>query len=96
MNEDQHKRLTERERAHQARIITEHPLWEEAWTALESRLMQGWLRTQTGEAERRELIYLQLRAASEVRAEFERILTTGRMAESQLLERSNERASPEH
>lgn len=93
---DEHDRIKERERGHYARQIVDSPLWAEAWAALESRLMDGWRQSQTGATERRELIYLQLRAAYEVRAHIEQVLLTGQMAEMQLQERSDVRTRAEH
>ena len=87
--DDEQKRLAERERGHRARQITEHPLWAEAWEAFEAAMMDGWRRSQTGEAERREQIYSQLRAGEFARKYIEGVFLTGEMAEMQLEERSN-------
>ncbi len=91
--EDELARRREIERANQAGEIIKHPMWDEAWTALESKLTDAWKASQTGQSERREMIYLQLRAAAEVRGYFEEIALTGAMA-SQQLERSDGREWP--
>lgn len=81
----------ERERGARARQIIDSPLWDEAWTTLELRLMEAWKSSQSGMAERRELIYMQLRAAAEVRGHIETVLETGQLAEMQLDEHERER-----
>ena len=91
--DDELARLRERERASKARQIIENPLWGEAWTTLESKLTDAWKSSQTGMAERRELIYMQLRAAAEVRGHIETVLETGRLAEMQLDEHTREQHS---
>ncbi len=88
---DEGQRRQERERGAKARLIIDSPLWEEAWTVLQTRLTDAWLRSQTGDAARRELIYMQLRAAAEVRGHIETVLETGRLAEMQLDEHERER-----
>ncbi len=90
-NDDEGLRRQERERGSKARLIIDSPLWEEAWTELQTRLTEAWLRSQTGDAQRRELIYMQLRAAAEVRGHIETVLETGRLAEMQLDEHERER-----
>lgn len=97
MNEqDEIDRLRERERASKARQIIDSPLWAEAWTTLEAKLTDAWKSSQTGMTERRELIYMQLRAAAEVRGYVEDILETGKMAEMQLDEHTREQHSRAH
>lgn len=92
-NDDEQARILERERANKARLIIENPLWEEAWIALDSKLMTAWRKSSTGASERRELIYLQLTAAAEVRGHIETVLETGRLAEMQLDEHEHRRNS---
>ena len=55
--------------------------------------MDAWKSSRTGETERRELIYMQLRAAAEVRGHIETVLETGRLAEMQLDEQQREQHS---
>ena len=92
-NEDEKARLLERERANKARQIIDNPLWDEAWTTLDSKLTDAWKASQSGQSERRELIYMQLRAAAEVRGHIETVLETGRLAEMQLNEHEYRRDS---
>ncbi len=89
--EDEGARYKERERGAKARQIIDSPLWVEAWTMLEAKLTDAWRLSQTGQAERRELIYMQLRAAAEVRGYVEEILETGQLAEMQIDEHERER-----
>lgn len=91
--DDELSRRRESERGNKARQIIDNPLWDEAWTALESKLMDAWKSSQTGQMERRELIYLQLRAAAEVRGHIETVLETGQLAEMQLNEQQREQHS---
>lgn len=91
--DDEVSRRRESERGRKAQQIIDSPLWEEAWTTLESRLMDAWKSSRTGETERRELIYMQLRAAAEVRGHIETVLETGRLAEMQLDEQQREQHS---
>lgn len=96
MNEDEHKRIEERERAHLARQITDNPLWADVWERMEALLAEQWAHSDLGASERRENIYLQLKAARAAKKAIEQILITGEMAEMQLKERSNGRAGPKH
>lgn len=89
--EDEGARYQERERGAKARQIIDSPLWVEAWTTLETRLTEAWKLSSTGAAERRELIYMQLTAAAEVRGHIETVLETGQLAEMQIDEHERER-----
>lgn len=91
--DDELARRRERERGEKARLIVDSPLWDEAWKAIDSRLTQAWKNstTETGQAERRELIYHQIRATAEVRGYIEDLLVTGAMAEMQIDEHERER-----
>jgi len=86
---DEHERIQERERGHQAKLIVEHHLWAESWEKLDALLMNSWRNSRPGDAERRENIYLQLDAARVARKYIEEIMVTGQLAEMQLQERSN-------
>ena len=92
-HDDEVARIRERERASKARLIIDSPLWAEAWATLTTRLIEAWKASQTGQAERRELIYLQLRAADEVRGYVETVLETGQLAEMPLNEHERKRNS---
>jgi len=87
--EDELARRREVERANEAQTVISCPLWDEAWNTLETKLTEAWKASPQGQSERRELIYMQLRAAAEVRGHIEEVLVTGRLASEQL-ERSND------
>ncbi len=89
--DDELARRREREQASKAKQIVDNPLWDEAWTKLQTKLMGAWLTSETGQSERRELIYMQLRAAAEVRGHIETVLETGQLAEMQIDEHERER-----
>lgn len=89
-DEDARLRRREVERGNLARKIIDNPLWMEAWTALEAKLMGAWKSSQTGQTERREMIYMQLRAAEEIRGVIETALQTGQIAEMQIDEHTRE------
>lgn len=89
--EDELARRREVERANEAQTVISCPLWAEAWNTLETKLTDAWKASRTGEPERRELIYLQLRAAAEVRGHIEEVLVTGRLASEQLERSTDER-----
>lgn len=95
-NDDEKARRRERERAAKARQIVDSPLWLEAWTTLEAKLTDAWKSSPTGMAERRELIYMQLRAAAEVRGYIEDVLQTGQLAEMQIDEHEREQHNRAH
>lgn len=84
---------TERERAAQARTLTEHPLWLEAWAAWEQTALKEWRNTATGDSARREQLWMAMDVAGKVRRHIERIIETGRMAEQAIAdeERKHER-----
>lgn len=91
--DDELARRREVERANEAQQIVSHPLWAEAWNVLEAKLTDAWKASPTGQSERRELIYLQLRAAAEVRGHIEEVLVTGQLASTQLERSTDERRS---
>lgn len=84
--DDKALRQQEIKRAHEARQLLEHPVFVDAWDQLIESLKSGWLETATGETERREMIYAQIRAAEAFRANLETVLETGRLAQVQLEE----------
>ena len=81
---EEHKRIAERERGNLAKNIIDSPIWDESWQQFEDSLIGGWRMTRTGEAERREMIYAQIRAAEFARKHIEEIFRTGKLAEMQL------------
>lgn len=83
-SDDEFARRRERERATKAQQILDNPLWGESWAELDARLTQAWKMSNSGQRERREMIYMQILAAAEVRGHIETILRTGTFAEMQL------------
>lgn len=83
----------ERERAAQARTLTEHPLWAEAWAMWEAATLRAWRDTAPGDSARREQLWMAVEVAGKVRRHIERIIETGKMAEQALAdeERKHER-----
>lgn len=81
---DERALLRERERAVQARVLLDHPLWREAWETWEAATLKEWRGTQSGETQRREQLWAALDAGAKVRRHIERIVETGRMAEQAL------------
>lgn len=81
--DDEHARIRETERAAQARVLTESPLWDEAYTTLvnhemEAMLAKGTPDDQTLECKRRIL------ALYDVKRYFATVMQTGELAQRQL------------
>ena len=72
------------ERAARARAIVEDELVVEVFARLESRSIEGWAASAPGEAVAREEAYRSLRALRDFKAEFERLLSDGKVAEHDL------------
>ncbi|BAQ89045.1 conserved protein of unknown function [uncultured Mediterranean phage uvMED] len=73
----------DRERAAQARQILDNPIYQEAITLVESRLIQAWQDTVVSQQEEREKIYQMLLAMRDIKSHIEGVLTTGKLAEMQ-------------
>ncbi|ADD94288.1 hypothetical protein [uncultured Mediterranean phage uvMED] len=73
----------DRERAGQARQILDNPIYQEAITLVESRLIQAWQDTVVSQQEEREKIYQMLLAMRDIKSHIEGVLTTGKLAEMQ-------------
>lgn len=85
MNMDEQQQLeTEVERARQAREITEHPLWAEAFDAYRKRLMDEWAASPARDTDGREKLWLMVKTASAVERHLAEILETGKLASIQL------------
>lgn len=74
------------ERAARARAIVEDELVVEVFGRLEGRLIEGWAGSAPGDLAAREEAYRALRALQDFRAEFERLLSDGKVAERDLFE----------
>ncbi len=74
------------ERANRARAILEDELIGEIFDRLERRLVESWAASAPGEGPMREESYRSLRALQNFRAEFERLLSDGKVAERELSE----------
>ena len=92
MSDQDHIRRAEIERAHQARVIIESPLWVEVWNGFVENCRAHMESPTTADDKaleaRRMLIVVQT-----VRREFETMIETGAMASIQL-ERSDGRNEP--
>ena len=85
MNMDEQQQLeTEVERARQAREITEHPLWAEAFDAYRKRLMDEWAASPARDTDGREKLWLMVKTASAVERHLAEILETGKLASIQM------------
>ena len=74
------------ERANRARAIMEDELVSEIFDRMERRLVESWAASGPAEASAREDSYRGLRALQNFRAEFERLLSDGKVAERDLSE----------
>ena len=74
------------ERANRARAILEDELVSEIFNRLERRLVETWAASAPSEGLMREESYRSLRALQNFRAEFERLLSDGKVAERDLNE----------
>ena len=86
-NLSEHQLISERERAHQARQLMEHPLWVAAWADFDAQVRQSWERSQPDAAQERESAYTRWRVGKQIRRAIERHIETGRMADLALEER---------
>lgn len=82
--DEQQQLETEVERARQAREITEHPLWAEAFDAYRKRLMDEWAASPARDTDGREKLWLMVKTASAVERHLAEILETGKLASIQL------------
>lgn len=74
------KAQAEIERASQARVLLDHPLWVESWDHYEKNLLDAWTSTGAGDTEARERLFLALHAARLARQWVEGVFMTGKMA----------------
>lgn len=81
----------EMERAARAKEVVEHPLWIEAWEAIEARCRAQWEGSDPSAIEAREEAYRMLLIAKKVKRSFETVIQTGKLAEM-ALEKDNGRA----
>ena len=80
------KRQEEIRRGHEAKRITEDPLFAEAFDTYQNALITAWKNSGAHSADGRERLWLALQIAGKVRSHFERLITTGRMAQKQIEE----------
>lgn len=81
--DDEQARLKEVERAHQARAITESPLWDEAYQKLVNAQLSRMLAKSTSDDEVLEC-KRRILAIQDIKGHFASIMTTGAMAQQQL------------
>ena len=82
--DEEHRLLTEQERARQAQELTEHPLFREALDTYRQRLMNEWAASPARDTEGRERLWLMLKTADAVEGHLKQLMETGRMASLQL------------
>ena len=82
--DEQQQLETEVERARQAREITDHPLWAEAFDAYRKRLMDEWAESPARDTDGREKLWLMVKTASAVERHLAEILETGKLASIQM------------
>ena len=88
MTEDQQLQ-TEQHRANQAREVTEHPLYLEAFEAYTQRLQTQWADSPARDKEGRESLWLMLKTAQAVQNHLKQIMQTGQLATLQLTEKQS-------
>ena len=88
---DEHERIEEVRRGTQARAILDNPLWIEAWTELEGRLLKEWREAPAEDVEGREVLWLMLKIAERVQGHIKTVLETGQMAEMQIADLRKQR-----
>ncbi len=71
------------ERAVRARAILEDELVAQAFAAIERRAHDGWAHSRPEDRELRERAYRELRALQAFKAEFEKLIRDGRLAEAE-------------
>ena len=84
--DDNHKRIEERERVHQATLILDNPLYQEAWGSVEHQLKSGWENSGAAQSEERERIWQALQMLRKVRSYLDGVIKTGELATIQLNE----------
>ena len=75
----------DKERAILAQQILDNPIYQEAVSEVENRLVQAWQDTVVSQQEDREKIYHMLLAMRDIKSQIEEVLTTGKLAEMQEL-----------
>ena len=73
----------DKERAILAQQILDNPIYQEAVSEVENRLVQAWQDTIVSQREDREKIYHMLLAMRDIKSQIEEVLTTGKLAEMQ-------------
>ena len=75
----------DKERAILAQQILDNPIYQEAVSEVENKLVQAWQDTIVSQQEDREKIYHMLLAMRDIKSQIEEVLTTGKLAEMQEL-----------
>ena len=84
--DDNHKRIKERERGHQATLVLDNPIYQEAWASVEHQLKAGWENSSAAQSEERERIWQALQMLRKVRSYLDGVIKTGELATIQLNE----------
>jgi hypothetical protein len=73
-------------RGHEAERILRSPLWSEAWSSYEEKLMAAWRASGAKEQEQRETLWLAFQVCQKIKNHIESVMVTGRMASKQVEE----------
>lgn len=79
-------------RGNQAKQLLEHPLLIEAFSLIESEIIDAWKTSPQRDAEGREKLHLTLCLLEKLKAQIAEVVTTGKIAEKQsLLEQAKQK-----
>lgn len=76
----------EAERGEQARAVLDNPAYVLAWGRMRQELIDIWVRSETGNAEARERVWLSVRLLDRLKAEFEKTMRSGRLSAAELIQ----------
>jgi len=92
--EDEERKETEKEHlGTQARLILDHPLVIEAFSALEDGAFNAWKNSTVADRETREKLFLQYQAMQQFRRFFEETMDSGKIAKAYLPDIRKQRRS---
>ena len=73
-------------RGHEAERILRSPLWSEAWSAYEEKLMSAWRASAVKDSDQRETLWLAFQVCQKIKNHIESVMVTGKMASKQVEE----------
>ncbi len=83
---DEFKLTQELDRGARAKEILENELYREAWTSVEQALIQKWRDCPVRDKEGQHELKLMLKLLDDAKAHLERVMASGKLAESRLQE----------